>query len=224
MLKVEQKGNQDQNPWERIYSNPEKYDYYELTQPHEAILQVVHYFKSRSLKTVLDLGSGFGRNTLPLIGSGFEVTAVDLSEIAVTKLANRLKEDGLDARVLQADFRKLPFESECFDAVLSVQVINHGYEDDVRRAITEITRVLRPSGSIFITVPGRIANREVRYCLVKTARQVEKRTYIPTAGSEIGQPHFIFNKQLIYEFFDRFDIQKIWQDTNDYYCILGERK
>ena len=105
-----------------------------------------------------------------------------------------------------------------------MQTLNHGYEADVIQGFKELFRVLKPGGIIFITLPGRISKGKVRHCLVKTARKVERNTYIPTIGEEIGIPHYIFNKSLIAKYMRGYSfIRKIWNDEKDYYCVLAKK-
>ncbi len=212
------------NPWDEIYSSTEKYTFYDINAAHEFIPNVIDFFTQNGVRSVLDIGCGVGRNSLPLAENGLSVSAIDSSERAVKRLKEASVSLKLDISASVADFRQLPYENGSFDAVLSIQVINHGFQKDVQMAISEVARVLKPGGVFFITVPGRMANGHVRYCLVKSATKVEPNTFIPTQGKEIGQPHFIFNRGLILSLFDRFQIIKIEKDANDYYCIWGEKK
>jgi SAM-dependent methyltransferase len=52
---------------------------------------------------------------------------------------------------VQADAARLPFPDECFDAVIS----NHSLEhmDALDRVLCEVGRVVRPTGSLFVSVP-----------------------------------------------------------------------
>lgn len=52
---------------------------------------------------------------------------------------------------VQGDAASLPFPSECFDAIIS----NHSLEhfEKLERALEELGRVVKPSGSIYIAVP-----------------------------------------------------------------------
>ena len=50
-----------------------------------------------------------------------------------------------------ADITRLPFSGESFDVVYASHVLEHVKED--RRALAEISRVLRPSGMAFLPVP-----------------------------------------------------------------------
>ena len=121
-------------------------------------------------------------------------------------------------------FDKLPYKDDFFDAVVSVQVLQHGKEMDIKKAIREIKRVLRPAGLIFITLSGRCSKGKVRPFLVKTAKKIAPRTYRPTQGKEVGLIHYIFNKRQIKKHFRSFKILKLWRDEKDYYCFMGQNK
>jgi SAM-dependent methyltransferase len=60
---------------------------------------------------------------------------------------------GMDGRseVLRGDLRQLPFATHAFDAVNASEVIEHVRETDV--ALAELSRVLRPGGVLFVSVP-----------------------------------------------------------------------
>ncbi|KUK83413.1 MAG: Methyltransferase type 11 [Microgenomates bacterium 39_6] len=212
------------NRWDDIYRNPEEYQYYNLNDTHPDMSKVADYFKKRGVEKVLDVGCGIGSNMLFLAGLGFSITGIDSSPNAISRLNKIIEKADITGKAVVADFQNIPFASHLFDAIISVQTINHGKEDKVRKAITEIERVLVPGGAIFITVPGRIAKGEVRYSLVKTAKQISERVYVPTKGREVGMPHFIFNKKILKKLFSNFDITDFWRDKRDYYSFLAIKK
>jgi SAM-dependent methyltransferase len=81
------------------------------------------------------------RPRLPMAGTRF----VDVSERAVA----RLREAGACADV--ATIVDLPFANDTFDLVCAMDVVEH-VEDDVG-ALSELTRVLAPHGTLLISVP-----------------------------------------------------------------------
>ena len=103
---------------------------------------------------VLNAGCGAGSMTLGLLDEGYEVTSIDASESFVENLAKRLREAYPDAHapVLVADVHQLPFQDRDFDAVVCGEVLEH-LEDD-RAAVGELARVLRPGGSLVVSVPA----------------------------------------------------------------------
>jgi ubiquinone/menaquinone biosynthesis C-methylase UbiE len=89
---------------------------------------------------ILDVGTGTGRISIPLLGRGADLVGSDLS----AKMLRRLREKHLTARIAQADASNLPFPGDCFDAVLTVHVLH--LVDPWLDALGEIRRVLKPGG------------------------------------------------------------------------------
>jgi ubiquinone/menaquinone biosynthesis C-methylase UbiE len=94
-------------------------------------------------------------------------------------------------------------------------LIHHGRIENIRKAIKEIERVLKPGGLIFITVPKQ--HKEI-------SKQIANRTYVPIAGWEKGVTHYLFNKNLLRKEFKNFKIYKIWVSSIKQYCFTGELK
>ncbi len=95
---------------------------------------------------VLEGGCGTGWLALQLQERfGWDVHALDLGSQGL-RYAKRM---GLQ-RLIQGDLSALPFASDSFDAVLSMDVIVHFPRGEEWRAVQELVRVLRPGGEIFI--------------------------------------------------------------------------
>lgn len=71
---------------------------------------LVEWLESKPVKPcrVLELGCGTGTNAIFLAQAGFEVTAVDLSELAINQARERAKEAGVSIKFLQNDVTDLP--------------------------------------------------------------------------------------------------------------------
>jgi ubiquinone/menaquinone biosynthesis C-methylase UbiE len=98
---------------------------------------------------ILDLGCGTGEGTSRIYAEGMTVIAADLSTEMVRTAVRRFP-------VLQgcvADAAGLPFESERFDIVQSLGVLE--YIGPYERAVRELRRVLKPGGTLVISVPNR---------------------------------------------------------------------
>ncbi len=93
----------------------------------------------------VDIGAGAGGNSKELAAHGWQATAIDLNPVAVA-LA---RAHGVEA--YEGDARYLPLPSERYDMALAMDVLEH-IEDDAR-AVAEITRVLRPGGTVLLSVP-----------------------------------------------------------------------
>lgn len=108
---------------------------------------------------VLDLGCGFGRHAYQAARLQAAVVALDAGaeEVAgVRATFGAMVEAGeLDpaARVgaVQGDGLRLPFADATFDRVIASEVLEHIADD--RTAMAELARVLRPGGTMAVTVP-----------------------------------------------------------------------
>jgi len=89
---------------------------------------------------ILDVGTGTGRISVPLLQLGADVMGVDLSLNMMTKLREKYP----SPRLAQADASRLPFRSQQFDAVLTMHVMH--LVAPWRAALREYRRVLKPDG------------------------------------------------------------------------------
>lgn len=96
---------------------------------------------------ILDLGCGTGKCLCDLAGMGHEVVGLDFSAEA---LAFTRRRGGRE--LLRGDATALPFQSNSFDAIIALDIMEH-VEGDGEMA-REMHRVLRPSGVAIINVPA----------------------------------------------------------------------
>lgn len=121
--------------------------------------------------SVLDCGMGPGRLLVELERLGWSVAGVDISGEMVARARVRLPQSA--DRLVRGTIESLPFPSESFDAAVATGVLE--YVDDVPRALSEVTRVLRPGGLFVVGAPntrfvGTIWRHRVVYPLVRTLK------------------------------------------------------
>lgn len=113
----------------------------------------------------LDAGSGFGRHAFEAARRGARVVALDYAadEVAITRAtfaamaqAGEINGDRL-AGVIRGDATNLPFRDSSFDCIVTSEMLEH-VDDDVR-ALSELSRVLRPGGTLAATVPSWFAEK-----------------------------------------------------------------
>jgi arsenite methyltransferase len=112
--------------------------------------EVVKLLQLQPGEKVLDIGSGPGflaTTMADLVGNTGEVYGVDISQELLTLAAEHCRHQS-QLRFLHAEARSLPFPDACFDAVVVTQVLE--YLQDVRLALLEMRRVLRPGGRVLI--------------------------------------------------------------------------
>ena len=108
---------------------------------------------------VLDMGCGAGRHAFELYRRGCDVIALDqdpdelasVRDVFVAMRATGEVPDDAEADVKQGDALQLPFADGAFDCVVAAEVLEHIPDDEV--AIAELARVLRPGGTMAVTVP-----------------------------------------------------------------------
>ena len=135
---------------------------------------------------VLDLGCGTGEGTARIYEEGMTVIAADLSLEMVRAAIRRFP--ALQGCV--ADAINLPFESGRFDLVQSLGVLE--YIVAFESALRELRRVIKPGGTLVISVPNRSS-------LFRKLHRLERRLTAPLrrlrnrpqdiAGWEVGFRH-----------------------------------
>ncbi|MBI2327835.1 class I SAM-dependent methyltransferase [Candidatus Curtissbacteria bacterium] len=119
-----------------------------ISPPLVSALEI--FMKERNLKKVLDVGCGTGQAIKFLNDHGFSGQGCDISKIAVDK-ANKLNKKNV-AKIASAD--NLPYQSNNFDLVIALSVIEHLSAKITKKFLQEAYRVLKKNGYIFIVTPN----------------------------------------------------------------------
>lgn len=124
----------DDTPWLRTLKNmaPARFRYFDRF--------VTDWRGAR----VLDLGCGGGFMAEVLASRGAVVSAIDPAAKAVAAGQAHAAESGLDIDYRVGVGEALPYETDVFDAVVCVDVLEH--VADLDKVLDEVTRVLRPGG------------------------------------------------------------------------------
>ena len=114
---------------------------------------------------VLDMGCGAGRHAFETVRRGCRIVALDQSLEELVDVRNTFAamieagelHDHVQGQPVSADALELPFADETFDRIICSEVLEHIPDDQT--AIRELARVLRPGGSIAVTVPAWVAEK-----------------------------------------------------------------
>ncbi|NVM34922.1 MAG: class I SAM-dependent methyltransferase [Candidatus Lokiarchaeota archaeon] len=203
--------------WDDIFNEKGKV----FLEPHPEMARISELLKAKGAKRILDLGCGSGRHLLFFLKKGFEVYGMDASPRGISIAEQWLLEENLKADIkLHRMEEKFPYEDNFFDAIISIQVIHHNKMKEILITISEIVRILRKGGIIFITFPrfGEIWNE------TSDLKEIEKGTYIPQKGKEKGLPHHFFTVEEIQDVFSSFNLLEIYNDRKNHRAILGIKK
>ncbi len=114
---------------------------------------------------LLDLGCGFGRHAFEGIRRGASVVACDMAEGELGEVMAMFEAMALEGEIpagvatttARTDALHMPFPDDTFDRIIASEVIEHIPGDDA--ALVELTRILRPGGTIAVTVPAQFSER-----------------------------------------------------------------
>ncbi|GGG13576.1 methyltransferase [Rhodococcoides trifolii] len=119
----------------------------------------------RAGQTVVDIGAGAGRHSFELARRGVDVVAFDQNKEELDTVADMftaMREAGeipvgTDAEVVSGDALALPFPDRHFDGVIVSEMLEHIPSD--ADAISEIARVVKPGGTVAVSVPRWLPER-----------------------------------------------------------------
>ncbi len=136
--------------WERIHSTQIWGGY-----PSEHVIRFVarnYYNRVRNEVKILDFGCGTGANTWFLAREGFDTYAFDISESAISKLNDRMKNEGLKVNAICSDGMSLPYEEKSFDAIIDNVSIFSNPMKDIKKMYEKCFQLLIRGGKLMTVV------------------------------------------------------------------------
>ena len=121
---------------------------------------------------VLDLGCGKGEVTFHAALAGAEAYGLDYSSGSLSLSRKTFEVLPRSARkhafLIQADVKAIPLADEAFDRIFVLDLVEHLYDWELRLALREFFRLLRPEGYVIVhTLPNRWA-LNIGYHLART--------------------------------------------------------
>lgn len=175
------------------------YKHRDVQGARREVRQLIEWLEIPKGSNVFDLCCGMGRHAMALADAGFNVTGLDLSEVLLAEAKERDHEGKIEW--LHGDMRNVPYEDERFDAVVNL-FTSFGYfseDEENKRVIHEIARLLKPSGRFLIDyinpeyvrehlVPHSVKKHENMQILEKrsiTNQEVRKQIHIEEEGKPV---------------------------------------
>ena len=176
-------------------------------------------WKNQHKQTFLDLGCGLGRHTVFFAMNGFDVSAFDISENAIERTGNLVKEMGLHVNLKQGDMLKMPFADESMDCVLCMNVISHTDTKGVCQIAGELKRIMKTNGECYFTLGSKQT-----WGYKQNWPMVDENTKLrDEPGLEYMIPHFYADFDLIMQIFKDFDVMDI-KHVGTYYMNNRENE
>ncbi len=164
-------------------------------------------WKNKKFKKILDVGCGYGRNSIYLAKQGFCLDGFDLSELSVERTTENAKKQNLNFdNFVVADMLNFPYPDNTFDGLIAYNVISHTDIEGFKKTLNEIKRVLKPDGEAYFTLGSKksfwFTNPKCTYVDENTRIRVED-------GPENGIPHFYIDDEDCLTLFNDFKLIRV---------------
>ncbi len=126
----------DTDKWNDVYSK----NHYGFFPPSTVLHRHQHLLPKEG--RALDLACGHGRNAVHLSRLGLETYAIDISDVAISKLNQYAEKEGLEINARPCDLKQEALEENYFDLI----VVSHFLD---RTLIPDIKNALKQQGLIF---------------------------------------------------------------------------
>lgn len=103
--------------------------------------------------SVLEIGAGTGRDSIPIADRGARVFQLDYSFESLRLMKHASGNRNISQ--LGADTFRLPFRNDTFDVVFHQGLLEHFRPADAERMLQEQLRIVKPGGYLLVDVPQR---------------------------------------------------------------------
>jgi len=125
-------------------------DYEQTVRSH----MIMNMLDPKAGETILDVGCANARDLIPLCKKGCKCTGIDFSSSMIEEAKKDLSKNHItDVQVEVGDATNLRFPDKSFDKVYASEVLEH--IPDYAKAVSELSRVLKPGGWVVISTPNR---------------------------------------------------------------------
>lgn len=118
-------------------------------------VDVINFFKLKTGSKILDVGCAKGFLMYDLKNLNMDVYGLDISSYAKQNAIEDVKD-----RITIGDQKKLPFQDNYFDLVLSINTLHNLDKSNCKDAINELIRVAKVKSNIFIQVDSYETEKE----------------------------------------------------------------
>lgn len=190
--------------WEIVKNKVEDY----WKEPSLESYYLLNRWHNQNKKDFLDLGCGIGRHSVLFGLNGFNISCLDISEDGINKTKNWCESENIVADYKISDMLNLPYKDNSFDCILCFNVISHTDTSGVKKVISELKRVLKDDGEVYLT----LCSKETWGFKQTDWPMVDANTKLRMdEGPEKGIPHFYADYELIKDLFNEFKIIKLFQ-------------
>jgi len=206
--------------WEREYKNPLFLT--KDSKPQKDTLRFFKYIKKQGFditqSSVLDLGSGTGRNTNYIASLGGRAVGIELSKTALALAEKRAKEMHVSSAFIQGDMGEpLPFDDEIFDCAIDIMSSNSLDERGRAVYLKELSRVMKKDGFVYLKALCKEGDKNAKELLKKhPGKEIDTYTMPDTGITER-----VFDEKTLRELYGEYFTIVVLDKKSNYVKIDG---
>jgi len=177
--------------------------------------RMLEYLYPKEGERILDIACGAGELGLKIAERGCEVSGIDMSKDAINSARRLAERERVACEFRVGNAEDLPYPDGYFDKIVCSSSLEH-FNDDIK-ALKEMCRVLKPDGSVVMTVDSltypisdelKDVHRKIAHVVNYYTREtLEERFKI--AGFEMRRSEYLLNSRITSLFFN-FGIKIRW--------------
>jgi len=203
------------NVWNTYWNNDANHNRWD--KPAKEVIELINTLSPNEKPRVLDLGCGIGRHAIAFALAGFQVTATDISLVAIDNLIDWAKQLHLSIETKVCNATDDDFQPESYDIVLSYNVIYHGLRFQFKEAIQHVYKLLKNQGIFYFTCPSR---EDGKYGV---GEMIAPHTYKCEKSITPGDIHYFTDENDLDELINDFRLLKRWRNEG-YWENNGEQQ
>ncbi len=175
--------------WETIFINEKTTWGFE---PSDSALLAKGFFLEHNIKKILIPGAGYGRNAIPFLQAGFDVTGIEIAKAAI-ELASK---NNIHFPIYHGSVLHMPFDNHIFDGIFCYALVHLLNRNERKFFLKACYNQLTTNGYMIFTVVSRKAG------MYGTGKLLSKDRYKILNGLKV----FFYDDDSIYKEFKEFGL------------------
>lgn len=170
--------------------------------------RVYKFLENKNIKSILDLGSGDGKDSLYFSKKGIQVTSVDFSKEAMNKLIKIIDDEKINnIKTFIADIKNLNL-TEKFDVIYANLSLHYFDDKTTAKIFSNLLKLLNQDGYLFVRC------KSIKDPLCGIGDEIEKNVF-----NNKGKIQHLFSKDYLQEKLKDYSIIKIRRTSSKHLTV-----